>query len=314
MATIHDDPAEEGVRPSIAAGVKRRFSESIWLKLCLGCALVSVLVTLAILFLLFGEASHFFRQVSIVDFLTGTEWSATVRPFKYGVLPLVIGTLKITLIAIIIALPIGLASAIYLNEYASVRVRAVLKPMLEILAGIPTVVYGYFGIVYVTPFLKANGIAVQQFNALSGAIVVAIMILPLITSLSEDSLRAIPVAFREGAYGLGATKSEVIMKVVIPGAISGIAASVILAISRAVGETMAVTMAAGMRPTANFSLTEPIQTMTSYIVQISQGETAAGTTTYYSLFAVGAVLFIVTLGMNILSQSIVRRLSRHYSA
>lgn len=228
-------------------------------------------------------------------------------PARYGVLPLVCGTMLITVGAAIFALPVGLLAAIYLSEYATANVRRVLKPALELLAGVPTVVYGYFGIAFVTPLLRSLFPKVEVFNAASGAIVVGIMILPLVSSLCEDALRAVPKALREGGYGLGSTRLEVTTKIVVPGALSGIVAAFLLAISRAIGETMAVALAAGSTPKLTVNPGESIQTMTAYIVQVSQGDTPAGSIGYQTIFAVGLCLFAMTLGMNVLARRIVTR-------
>jgi phosphate transport system permease protein len=276
------------------------------------CALLSIATTFGIVFVLLRESILFFREVSFAEFFTGTNWSPTIKPESYGVLPLVAGTLQITVGAGLIALPLGLLAAIYLSEYARASVRNVLKPLLEILAGIPTVVYGYFGLFFVTPMLRNFFPSVEVFNAASGFIVVGIMILPLVSSLCEDAITAVPKSLREGAYGLGSTKFEVTTKIVVPGALSGIMAAFMLALARAVGETMAVTLACGSTPKLTLNPAESIETMTAYIVRISKGDTPAGTTTYYTLFAVGITLFAMTLVMNVLSQKLVKRFRMVY--
>ncbi len=271
------------------------------------CGAISILTTVGIVIVLVRESLGFFTEIPIVEFLTGTRWAPQYRPQAFGILPLLNGTLIIALGSSLIALPFGLASAIYLSEYAAPRTRKVIKPILEILAGIPTVVYGYFGIMFVTPILRAIFPETGIFNAASAAIVVGIMILPMVSSLSEDALSAVPRSLREAAYGIGATKYEVSTRVVVPAALSGIVASFILAISRAIGETMAVTLAAGATPRMTLNLLESIQTMTAYIVQVSLGDTPQGTLEYQTIFAVGLVLFLITLAMNFLSQRITRR-------
>lgn len=276
------------------------------------CGLVSILTTVGIVVVLVTESAGFFREVPLLEFLTGTRWSPLFADQHFGILPLLNGTLLIALGAMVIALPIGLTSAIYLSEYASLKVRGVIKPVLEVLAGIPTVVYGYFALTFVTPIIRAVFPQTGIFNAASGAIVVGIMIIPMVASLSEDALNAVPQSLREAAYGLGATKFEVSTKVVVPAALSGIVASFILAISRAIGETMAVTLAAGATPKMTLNLLESVQTMTAYIVQISLGETPHGTLEYSTIFAVGLILFLITLGMNLLSQRITRRFREVY--
>lgn len=281
--------------------------------LCLFCALASVLTTFGIVYALLSEAIHFFRDVSLAEFFGGTEWSPTYANPKFGVLPLIGGTLMIMVGAGLIAIPLGLLVGVYLSEFAKPRTRAVLKPALEVLAGIPTVVYGFFGLFVVTPVLRALIPGVQIYNAAAGAIVVGVMILPLVASLCEEAIRAVPRGLREAAYGLGSTKAEVTLKVVIPGALSGIMASFILALSRAVGETMAVTLAAGASPKLTLDPRESIQTMTAYIVQISKGDTPAGTTAYYTLFAVGLTLFTITFLMNIVANKLVKRYRQVYT-
>ncbi len=281
--------------------------------LFIACTLISILTTFGIIFTLIGESLGFFQKVSPVEFLTGTEWSPTFSDPKFGVLPLFVGTLIITIGSAIFAIPLGLLSAIYLAEFAKPGVRKILKPALEILAGIPTIVYGYFGLTFVTPALKSMlGDRIDIFNALSGCIVVGIMVLPLVSSLCEDALSSVPKALREGAYGMGSTKFEVTTKVVVPAALSGIMSAFILAISRAIGETMAVTIAAGNTPKMTANPLESIQTMTAFIVQISKGDTPAGSTSYQTLFAVGLLLFIITFGVNLLANKLVRKYRQVY--
>jgi len=280
---------------------------------CLLCASISVATTFGIVFILFKEAFVFFTKVSPWDFFTGTRWAPLFEPSSYGVLPLLCGTFVITVGAALFALPLGVLAGIYLSEYASSRVRNTIKPLLELLAGIPTVVYGYFGVLFVTPMLKNIFPNIEVFNALSGSIVVGIMILPLVSTLCEDALTAVPKSLREGAYALGATKFEVSIKVVFPAALSGIVASFVLALSRAVGETMAVTLAAGMSPTLSLNPLVSIQTMTSYIVQVSRGDTPAGSVGYQTIFAVGATLLVITMVMNILAHRLVKRYRQVYT-
>ena len=276
------------------------------------CAAVSILTTAGIIFTLFGEALAFFRDVPIVDFLTGTRWTPLFASKSFGVLPLVNGTLVVALIAIVVAVPIGLMSAIFLSEYAPARVRAGIKPVLEVLAGIPTVVYGYFALLFVTPILRQIFPQTQVFNVLSAGIVMGFMILPMMASISEDALRVVPRSLREGAFALGATKFQVTVRVVVPGALSGILAAVILSVSRAIGETMIVSIAAGQQPKIGFDLLASMETMTAYIVQVSLGDTPQDTIEYRTLFAVGTLLFLMTFVMNILSDWIVRRYREVY--
>jgi phosphate transport system permease protein len=270
------------------------------------------MVTVGIVIALASETVNFFTEVSVVEFLTSRTWTPTFAEKHFGILPLLAGSLQVAAGSAVVALPIGLLTAIYLSEYAGEALRKVLKPALEVLAGIPTVVYGYFALTYITPKLRLVFPQTEVFNAGSAAIVVGIMTIPTVASLSEDAIRAVPRALREGAYALGATRLEVILKVVIPSALSGILASFILAISRAIGETMAVAIAAGNRPNLTFDPLESIQTMTAYMVQVSLGDTPRGTIVYESLFAVGMTLFVITLGMNVLSQWVLSRFREVY--
>jgi phosphate transport system permease protein len=284
------------------------------------CAGISVLTTLGILFALMIPTVQFLGEVPLSEFLLGTEFNPKIRPISFGVLPLVFGTLLITLGAATVALPTGLLTAIYLSEYAGQRRRAVLKPMLEVLAGVPTVVYGYFALVYVTPLLdRIPGLELGTFNALSASLVMGIMIVPMVSSISEDSMNAVPDSLRNGAYGLGATKFDVSTSVVVPASISGIAASYILALSRAIGETMIVVVAAGQNPrfpsNAPDLLTsffESTQTMTSAIVQLGLSDLSGGTTGYRALFAIALTLFAMTMTLNLVSDFVAQRYQEEY--
>ncbi len=276
------------------------------------CALLSVLVTLGIIVVLAREAAGFFAAVPLTEFLFGTRWAPLLEPRSFGVLPLLGGTLLIVVGSALIGLPIGLASAIYLSEYASRRARSIIKPVLEILAGIPTVVYGYFALTFITPMLRLVLPGTNIFNAASAAAVVGIMVLPMVASLCDDALRAVPDSLRQGAYAVGATPFEVSARIVVPGALSGIVASFVLALSRAIGETMAVTIAAGATPKLTLNPLESIQTMTAYIVQVSLGDTPAGTVEYQTIFAVGALLFAITLVANLAAIRILRRFREVY--
>lgn len=271
------------------------------------CAAISVLTTLAVVGVLSVETFYFFQQVPASDFLFGTRWTPLLEPKSYGILPLLFGTTLIVIGAAIVALPVGLACAIYLSEYAGNRTRDLVKPILEILAGIPTIVYGFFAITFVTPILRTLIPSTEVFNAASAGIVVGIMVLPMVASLCDDALRAVPNALRDGAYSLGATSFEVTARIVVPASLSGIFAAFVLAISRAIGETMAVTLAAGATPNLTLNPLESIQTMTAYIVQVSLGDTPAGTLSYQTLFAVGAVLFSMTLVLNLIANAIINR-------
>lgn len=298
--------------PDLRWRAGRRVGEGVIGALLFACGLVSVLTTVGIVVVLITESAGFFREVPLIDFLTGTQWSPLYTDQQFGILPLLNGTLLIAVGAMLIALPVGLTSAIYLSEYATSRVRGIVKPLLEILAGIPTVVYGYFALLFITPLLRTVFPSAGVYNAASAAIVVGIMIIPMVASLSEDALSAVPRSLREAAYGLGATKLEVSTRVAVPAALSGIVASFILAVSRAVGETMAVTLAAGATPRMTLDFLESVQTMTAYIVQVSLGETPHGSIEYRTIFAVGLVLFCMTLAMNLLSNRITKRFREVY--
>lgn len=275
-------------------------------------ASVSILTTIGIVYTLLSETIEFFKRVPIVDFFTGTVLKPLSQTPEFGVLPLIMGTVTSSLIAMVVAVPIGLMTAIYLSEYAADGVRRVFKPLLEILAGIPTIVYGFFAFTYVTPLLREFFPSVQATNILSPGIVMGIMIIPMIASLSEDAMRSVPNAMREGALGLGATKLEVTRKVVIPAALSGIIASFVLGISRAIGETMIVTIASGSTKNFTFDITQSMQTMTAYIVEVTGGDAPAGSTIYYSLYAVAMTLFVFTLIMNIIARYVSRKYREEY--
>ncbi|WP_411841462.1 phosphate ABC transporter permease subunit PstC [Staphylococcus chromogenes] len=275
-------------------------------------AAISILTTIGIVITLLTETITFFTRVPMSKFFLETDWNPFSANPKYGIWALILGTLKITFIAIIFAVPVGLGAAIYLSEYASKRTKKIIKPILEVLAGIPTIVYGFFALTLVTPILRAIFPSISSFNAISPGLVVGVMIIPMIASMSEDAMSSVPNKIREGALGLGSTKLEMITKVIIPAATSGIMASIVLAISRAIGETMIVSLAAGSSPTFDLNLTHSIQTMTAYIVQVSQGDATNGSDLYYSIYAVGFTLFIFTLIMNFISQWITKRFREEY--
>lgn len=276
------------------------------------CALLSVLTTVGIVVVLLAETVGFFREVPLFRFFTDTQWTPQFVDKNFGIWPLFSGTILVTLIAALVALPLGLASAIYIGEYAPEGLRRWLKPSLELLAGVPSVVYGYFALTFVTPLLQTIWPELQVYNALSAGLVVGIMILPMVASLSEDAIRAVPRSLPEGAYALGATKIETVLRIIVPAALSGIIASFILALSRAIGETMIVTLAAGATPKLTLNPAESIQTMTAYIVQMSLGDTPEGGIVYKSVFAVGLVLFLITLAMNMIANSIIRKFQERY--
>ena len=291
----------------------RHFRERAIKLVLAACAYVSVLTTFGIVFVLLFETINFFRQVSIVEFFTSTTWSAAFANPQFGILVLASGTLLTTLIAIAVALPVGLLAAVFLSEYASPGLRRWLKPALEILAGVPTIVYGYFALTFVTPLLRETIFPTMTiFNALSAGLVMGVMIIPTIASVSEDAIHAVPRSLREGAYALGATQRETATRIVLPAALSGIVAATILGISRAVGETMIVAVAAGNLAQLATNPLESVQTMTAFIVQVASGDTPTGSLTYNTIFAVGSTLFVMTLILNIVSYVFVRRFREAY--
>ncbi|ALC89930.1 phosphate ABC transporter permease [Bacillus sp. FJAT-18017] len=275
-------------------------------------AAISVFTTFGIVITLLSETLLFFKDVPFIEFFTGTVLKPLGDNAQFGILPLLNGTLISTAIAMVVAIPVGLMTAIFLSEYASDKVRRILKPILEVLAGIPTIVYGFFAFTFVTPLLRSFIPGLEPTNILSPGLVMGIMIIPMVASLSEDAMSAVPNAMREGALALGATKLEVTWRVVIPAAISGIIASFVLGISRAIGETMIVAIASGSSKNFTFDITQSMQTMTAYIVEVSGGEAAAGTTLYYSLYAVAMTLFVFTLIMNLIAQYISRKFREEY--
>jgi phosphate transport system permease protein len=308
------------IAASSAAGLPRRleapsprYGEKLIFGLLAGCAILSVITTTGIVLALIGPTFGFFQDVSPGDFLFGTDWAPSFEPASFGVLPLVVGTLSVTLWGMVFAIPIGLGAAIYLSEYAKPRVRKVVKPALEVLAGIPTVAIGFFAVAFITPeIIQKLATSAPIFLALSAGIGIALMTVPIIASISEDAMRAVPGELREGAYAMGATKMRVATRVVFPAALSGIVASIMLAISRAVGETMVVVLAAGNTPNLTFNPLESIQAMTAYIATTATGEIAQDTVEYDTIFAVGTVLFVMTLAMNIVAIRLVRRFREVY--
>jgi phosphate transport system permease protein len=275
-------------------------------------AAIGVLTTLGILASLATETIAFFRQVSFADYFGSTRWTPLFSSKQFGIWALISATLLTSAIALLIAVPLGLLSAIYLSEFASPRARDAIKPMLEVLAGVPTVVYGFFALTFLTPLLQNFVPGLATFNSLSAGIIMGVMIVPLVSSLSEDALSSVPRSLREGAYALGGTRYEVATQVVVPAALSGIVASIILGLSRAVGETMIVAIAAGQSPNFTFDPRETAQTMTSFIVQVSLGDTPTGSIEYQTIFAVGTTLFLMTFALNVLSHWFVRRFREVY--
>jgi phosphate transport system permease protein len=299
-------------QPLRLRATRRRWGEDV-VKVALAlCAFVSVATTVGIVVALFVPAIEFFREISIVDFFTGTDWAPLFEPPAFGVLPLIAGTLLVTGCACIVCIPFGLGSAIYLSEYARPRTRKYLKPALEVLAGIPTVVYGYFALTFMTPLLQGIGVGVGVFSALSAGLVMGVMLLPTVASVSEDAMSAVPRDLRDGAYALGSTRLHVSTRIVVPAAISGIIASFVLAISRAVGETMIVLIAAGGQPNWTWNPLDAVQTMTAFIAATGQGDVPTGSIEYKTIFAVGAALFVMTFVMNLFAIRLVRRFREVY--
>jgi phosphate transport system permease protein len=306
------DELTAGARPTQLSVKRRRWSEDVVKGALALCALVSVATTLGIVVALFEPAIEFFREVDFVDYITGTRWAPLFEPADFGVLPLIVGTVSVTIWACIVALPFGLGAAIYLSEYARPRVRKALKPALETLAGIPTIVFGYFALTFVTPLFKDIGLDLDAYNALSAGTVMGVMLIPTVASLSEDAMTAVPMDLRSGAYALGSTRLQVSTRIVVPAAISGIVASFVLAISRAVGETMIVLIAAGQRPSLTFDPVKTVETMTAFIAATGAGDVPTGSVEYKTIFAVGLTLFAMTLVMNIFSIRLVRKYREVY--
>jgi phosphate transport system permease protein len=302
------------VGPTTLALPKKRirWGERLVQSLLFVAAAISVLTTVGIVLSLLLPALDFFGEVSIADFLTGTTWSPLFEPAHFGVLPLVVGTIMISFWSALVAFPLGLGVAIYLSEYARHRVAGVLKPMLEILAAIPTVVLGYFALTFVTPILRDIGVDVEIFNALAASLVLGVMLIPTVASLSEDAMAAVPSDLRDGGYALGADKLQVSTRIVVPAAISGIVAAFVLAFSRAVGETMIVLIAAGQLPQITFDPRETIETMTAFIGATGNGDVPTGSIEYKTIFAVGLTLFVITLVMNLISIRLVRKFREVY--
>jgi len=294
-------------------GRVRRVTEFLIERTLFLCAAGSILVTAGIILVLAFETVAFLRDVPITEFLFGTVWTPLFSDKHFGILPLAAGTLLIASIAMIVALPAGLLTAIYLSEYAPPGIRRIVRPIMEVLAGVPTVVYGYFALLFVTPLLQSFVPGLSGFNALTPGIVMGIMILPLVSSLSEDALRSVPNGLREGAYALGATRMQAALRVVVPAALSGISAAAVLAMSRAIGETMIVAIAAGQQPRLTLDPRVPIEAMTAYIVQVALGDTPAGSLEYRTIFAVGMMLFISTFTLNLISNWLRERFREEYA-
>ena len=311
MAT--QDITNAGARPAPRLGARKRRPGEDAIKVALiACAFISVATTLGIVIALLQPAIEFFREINFIDFITGTRWAPLFEPPDFGVLPLISGTISVTIWATLVMIPFGLGAAIYLSEYARPRIRKWLKPALEVLAGIPTVVFGYFALLFMTPLLQKVGIDVGTFSALSAGIVVGVLLIPTVASISEDAMAAVPHDLRSGAYALGAPKFKVATRIVVPAAISGIVASFVLGISRAIGETMIVYLAAGGQPNLSFNPTEAVQTMTAFIGATGLGDVPTGSLEYKTIFAVGLALFVMTLVMNIFAIRLVRKYREVY--
>jgi phosphate transport system permease protein len=304
-------PDQRG-KQSLAGVRAQRLKEDVIRGILFACSAVSILTTAGIIGVLVFETIQFFREVSIWSYLTDTQWTPLFADKHFGIMVLASATLLTSAIALAVALPVGLLAAIFLSEFAPDRVRRTLKPLLEILAGVPTVVYGYFALLFVTPMLQWLIPSTAGFNALSAGLVMGVMIIPLVASLSEDALYAVPQSLRDGAYALGSTRTQVAVRVVVPAALSGIVASFILAVSRAIGETMIVAIAAGQSPRLTLDPLVPVETMTAYIVQVSLGDVPAGTLEFKTIFAVGMTLFVMTLCLNLVSHQLVTRYRQKY--
>lgn len=305
-------PAPTAKSIEFSASGTRRIYETLIAGFLFLCAAISILTTIGIIGVLIFETVEFFQEVALTDFLIGTVWTPLFEPAQFGVLPLVVSSLVIMTVAMLVAIPIGMLAAIYLSEYATKRVRGLLKPALEILAGIPTVVYGYFAIIFLTPLLRQYIPDLKVFNGLTAGLVMGIMIIPLMASLSEDAMNAVPNSLREAAFGLGSTKMETTLRVVVPGGLSGIVAAFILAVSRAVGETMIVLIAAGQSTTVQWNPLNPMETMTAYIARVSLGDNPQTSIEFKTIFAVGMLLFLITFVLNLISQRVLRRYREVY--
>ncbi len=314
MPVKHETARTPGTPPVSLAASSPRYAEKVIKAAFALCAALSVAITTAIVLALLFPTIGFFQHVSIVEFFTGTSWRPAFADPSFGVLPIVIGTLTVVFWALLVGIPLGLLAAIYLSEYAPLRVRRIVKPILEVLEGIPTVAIGMFGLLFMRPFLEDlfPFLKWQAFSVGVAGIMVGIMIIPLITSVSDDAMRSVPNGLREGAYGLGANKMQVSLRVVFPGAISGVIAAIVLATSRAIGETMVVLIVAGQTPRFGFTFTGSVQTMTAFIGSTATGDIATGTIVYESIFAVGALLFVMTLCMNMFAIRMVRRFREVY--
>lgn len=312
VSTVLTPPTELTISPRLAKNIRRNIKERIIEGILMLAALSAVATTLSIVAILLYESLSFFRTVSIVDFFTDTQWTPLFEDAHYGILPLISGTLTTSAIALIVAIPVGTIGAIYLSEFATHKTREIVKPILELLVGVPTIVFGYFALLFLTPLLQKLMPELPGFNMLSAGIVMGIMIVPYIASVAEDAMRAVPMSMREGSYAMGATRFQTAIRVVTPAAISGIVAAYILGISRAVGETMVVAVAAGQQPVVSFNPMESAATITAYIVQVAMGDLPHGSIGYQSIFAAGLVLITITLTFNILGHMVRKKFREQY--
>jgi phosphate transport system permease protein len=306
------DTSPSSAQPIVLRAARRRWTEEGVRVFLVACALISIVTTVGIIVALLQPAIEFFREINFIDYITGERWAPLFSDPDFGVLPLIVGTFSITIWAMVVCVPCGLGAAIYLSEYARPRVRKWLKPTLEVLAGVPTVVLGYFALLFVTPLLQDVGIDVGTFSALAAGLVVGVMLIPTVASISEDAMTAVPNDLRAGAYALGAMKMKVAVRIVVPAALSGIIASFVLAFSRAVGETIIVLIAAGGRPNLTLDALAPVQTMTAFIGATGQGDVPTGSIEYKTIFAVGLTLFVMTLIINMIAIRLVRKYREVY--
>ncbi len=311
-AMLQNQSLKLTISPRLAKNVRRNIKERIIEIILMFAALSAVATTLSIVAILLYESLSFFKTVSVVDFFTDTQWTPLFEDAHYGILPLISGTLTTSAVALAVAIPVGTIAAIYLSEFASHKAREIVKPILELLVGVPTIVFGYFALLFLTPILQKIYPELPSFNMLSAGIVMGIMIVPYIASLAEDAMRAVPMSMREGSYAMGATRFQTGVRVVAPAAISGIVAAYILGISRAVGETMVVAVAAGQQPIISFNPMESAATITAYIVQVAMGDLPHGSIGYQSIFAAGLVLLVITLCFNIIGHIVRKKYREHY--
>ena len=311
-AMVQNQSLKLTISPRLAKNVRRNIKERIIEIILMFAALSAVATTLSIVAILLYESLSFFKTVSVVEFFTDTQWTPLFEDAHYGILPLVSGTLTTSAVALAVAIPVGTIAAIYLSEFASHKAREIVKPILELLVGVPTIVFGYFALLFLTPILQKIYPELPSFNMLSAGIVMGIMIVPYIASLAEDAMRAVPMSMREGSYAMGATRFQTAVRVVAPAAISGIVAAYILGISRAVGETMVVAVAAGQQPIISFNPMESAATITAYIVQVAMGDLPHGSIGYQSIFAAGLVLLVITLCFNIIGHIVRKKYREHY--